>query len=185
MNTCCIDKRSSAELSEAINSMYKWYAGAEVCFAYLSDYFEFGFSTFEGSRWFRRGWTLQELLAPRKVLIFDATWSELGTRNILKHVIAKTTGIDIRALQGYWKIQDEFSIVQKMSWAAMRETTRREDLAYCLLGIFDINIPIIYEEGNKAFQQLQLEIMKFSEDQSLFAWQDEINIDSEMLGDDC
>jgi hypothetical protein len=182
MDTCCIDKRSSAELSEAINSMYKWYAGAEVCFAYLADYFELGFSTFQGSRWFKRGWTLQELLAPRKVVFFDATWSEIGTRNILKNTIAGITGIDVRALQGYWKIQDEFSIAQKMSWAAMRETTRPEDLAYCLLGIFDINMPILYGEGNKAFQRLQLEIMKLSDDQSLFTWQDESNVDNEMIG---
>ncbi|KAL8856242.1 MAG: hypothetical protein Q9178_007159 [Gyalolechia marmorata] len=173
-DTCCIDKTNSTELSEAINSMYEWYSG-QLCYAYLED----GPSQdrwdstvkdllFSKSRWFTRGWTLQELIAPSSVVFFNATWHPIGTRLDYRDVISKTTNIDIDVLDG----QDPLrcSIANRMSWASRRQTTRIEDLAYCLMGLFGVNMPLIYGEKRRAFLRLQTEIMKISEDHSLFAW---------------
>ncbi|KAI5801899.1 heterokaryon incompatibility protein-domain-containing protein [Pyronema domesticum] len=194
IDTCCIDKRSSTELSEAINSMYKWYAAAELCFVYLDDYTEEDPSVktqqragISESRWFTRGWTLQELLAPKELVFFNSDWEEFGTRSILKGTISKITGIDTNALNGNFgrgQRQGSYSVAQKMAWAAERKTTREEDIAYCLLGIFDICMPIIYGEGMKAFERLQLEIMKFSDDQSILAWRHERDDGIELVADD-
>lgn len=158
--------------------MHKWYGQAKLCLAYLSDVDGWPFQAgepmmepglpFAQSRWFTRGRTLQELLAPPEVIFYDKVWNDMGARSVLKLVISDITGIDPSALGG--SIPDEFSITQKMSWAAKRETTRPKDLADCLLGLFDINMPIIYGKGTKALERLQLEIIKFSDDQSLFAW---------------
>ncbi|KAF2182316.1 HET-domain-containing protein [Zopfia rhizophila CBS 207.26] len=178
VDTCCIDKSSSAELSEAINSMYQWYRNAEVCYAYLSDVSVMtgnivGPSTpseFEESRWFTRGWTLQELLAPTHLLFFDKNWQRIGSRLDLEEHVTKTTGISSAALRG--KELRSFTVAQRMCWASKRKTTRVEDLAYCLLGIFDVNMPLLYGEGQKSFIRLQEGIMKSTEDQTLFAWKD-------------
>ncbi|CAI6226296.1 unnamed protein product [Periconia digitata] len=178
VDTCCIDKSSSAELSEAINSMYQWYQKAEVCYAYLSDVSGttdniFGASTlseFEESRWFTRGWTLQELLAPNQLLFFDKNWQCIGSRSDLEEHVTRITSIDSAALGG--KELCSFTVAQRMCWASNRTTTRVEDLAYCLLGIFDVNMPLLYGEGQKSFIRLQEEIMKSTEDQTLFAWKD-------------
>lgn len=158
--------------------MFDWYKNAELCSVYMEDCVQDVLeisdpkSSFARSRWFTRCWTLQELLAPRKALFFDSKWNEIGTRIILRKAISLITEIDIKALQyDYRKVQHDFSIAQKMSCAAKRQTTRIEDIAYCLLGIFSINMPIIYREGDNGFERLQLEITKFSDDQSLFAWQ--------------
>jgi hypothetical protein len=177
VDTCCIDKRSSAELSEAINSMFLWYQRAAVCYAYLEDvhfddYTE-GYLTwkdhFTNSRWFTRAWTLQELLAPRKVVFYAKGWRLLGTKSSLVKSIERITGIDELTLLDP-KLIHNASVAQRMSWAARRESTRPEDLAYSLLGIFGVNMPILYGEGENAFLRLQEEIIKRSDDQTIFAW---------------
>jgi len=174
VDTCCIDKRSSAELSEAINSMFHWYKSARTCYAYMTDVSpSFGsdasMEDFSKSRWFTRGWTLQELLAPRVVLFFDAGWGSLGSRDLLSSIIATSTGIDIKLLTGTRQIHD-YSIAQRMSWASSRNTTRIEDAAYSLLGIFDVNMPLLYGEGPRAFIRLQEVIIQDSTDETIFAW---------------
>ncbi|KAK5659344.1 hypothetical protein OQA88_1437 [Cercophora sp. LCS_1] len=172
-DTCCIDKSSSAELSEAINSMWTWYKNAEVCYAYLSDVpgdvkTHDPKSAFARSRWFTRGWTLQELVAPRRLEFFAEDWALIGDKATLLDELEAITGINREALAG----QDlaDFSVARRMSWASSRQTTRPEDIAYCLMGIFDVNMPMLYGEGSKAFIRLQEEIMRNTEDQSLFAW---------------
>jgi len=169
IDTCCIDKSSSAELSEAINSMYRWYQEARVCYAYLVDVEKEHFAQqFPRSRWFTRGWTLQELIAPQSVIFYDSRWIPLGSKEDLIEDLVPITGIDKGSLQG--EDLEKASVAQRMSWAAKRETTRIEDRAYSLLGIFDVNMPMLYGEGKKAFLRLQEEIMKISDDQSLFSW---------------
>lgn len=167
VDTCCIDKKSSAELSEAINSMFRWYADADVCYAYLCDVDSK--ESFANSQWFTRGWTLQEYLAPRRLIFYDRSWTAFGSRGVLTGKIQKITGIPIYATEpGRLK---EYCVAERMSWASKRRTTRQEDMAYCLLGIFDINMPLLYGEGDRAFQRLQEEIMKVNADMSLFAWE--------------
>ncbi|KAL9037907.1 MAG: hypothetical protein Q9180_003456 [Flavoplaca navasiana] len=174
VDTCCINKESSAELSEAINSMFRWYKCAAVCYAYLSDV---DINNVNGtsvedqlqqSQWFTRGWTLQELLAPDDVVFYDCNWLPLGTKKTLSKVIQKRTRIHEQALYG--EPLETYSIAQRMSWASQRVTTRSEDIAYCLLGIFDVNMPMLYGEGTKAFLRLEEEIIKQSDDHSIFAW---------------
>ncbi|CAJ2505058.1 Uu.00g124520.m01.CDS01 [Anthostomella pinea] len=173
VDTCCIDKSSSSELSESINSMFRWYRDAAVCFAFLSDLgadvsFEAGFSK-EMCRWLRRGWTLQELIAPKEVELYDEAWSLRGTKSQHIPLVSSATGIDSDVLRDSSRLS-QILVARRMSWASDRETTRAEDLAYCLLGIFDINMPMLYGEGEKAFMRLQEEIVKQSTDLSLFAW---------------
>jgi hypothetical protein len=165
VDTCCIDKSSSAELTESINSMFRWYCKATKCYAYLSDVLyvkedQYWLSSFRGSRWFTRGWTLQELIAPATVEFFSVGGVRLGDKNSLKQEIHEATGIPIEALQG--NPLSNFSVDERMSWAAKRRTTRKEDKAYCLLGIFDIYLPTIYGEGDNAFARLNEEIEKVS-----------------------
>jgi hypothetical protein len=185
-DTCCIDKSSSAELSEAINSMYRWYANAAICYAYLEDapstfphkqvedvvddLTDLTGRRFISCRWFSRGWTLQELLAPRKVTFYGGKgWRLLGTKETLADWIVLATGVDRETLLDPSQLR-KISVARRMSWASNRVTTRVEDVAYCLLGIFGVNMPLLYGEGENAFIRLQEEIMKFSDDQSLFAW---------------
>lgn len=176
VDTNCIDKTSSAELMEAINSMFRWYAKAEICFAYLSDVATAELSTadllskFGSSRWFTRGWTLQELLAPHNLIFYAADWSQIGSKDSsLADEIYNITGIDQDFLTGEESIV-KASIAKKMSWVAKRRTTREEDIAYCMLGLFDINMPLLYGEGMKAFTRLQEEIIKVSNDHTIFCW---------------
>ena len=174
IDTCCIDKSSSAELSEAINSMYRWYRDAQVCYAYMADVVKSEDITvqeisFQRSRWFSRGWTLQELLAPMTVIFCDKNWETLGTKRSLHRQISLATSIDGR----YLVSQAGASVATKMSWAANRETSRTEDIAYCLMGLFDVNMPLLYGEGAKAYIRLQEAILQKSNDDSLFAWRAE------------
>lgn len=176
IDTCCINKESSAELSEAINSMYAWYQGASVCYAYLSDVPAMGeedlseqLSSFAQSKWFQRGWTLQELIAPSDLIILSCDWESMGTKSSLRDVIARVTGINPEILTGQVDFRS-CSLAKRMSWASDRVTTRVEDVAYCLMGMFDVNMPLLYGEGIKAFRRLQEEIIKYSDDESLFAW---------------
>ncbi|KAI1313343.1 heterokaryon incompatibility protein-domain-containing protein [Xylaria venustula] len=169
-DTNCIDKSSSAELTEAINSMFAWYRDSAVCYVYLADVRISGLlEEFKRSRWFTRGWTLQELLAPQKVLFYNTSWAIIGDRHNMSHAILEATRIHVGALQNPNTIPD-YSIAQRMSWAANRRTTRQEDIAYCLLGIFGIHMPLLYGEGLKAFTRLQEEIIKVSDDHSILAW---------------
>ncbi|KAL6412042.1 hypothetical protein AUP68_04422 [Ilyonectria robusta] len=166
VDTNCIDKSSSAELTEAINSMFSWYRNALVCYAYLEDVPE---KSFENSRWFTRGWTLQELLAPNIVEFYDDGWTMLGTKKNLATKISKVTGIEMK----YLVERRDFthvSVATRMNWISHRETTLEEDMAYCMLGIFDINMPLLYGEGRKAFMRLQEEIIRVSDDHTIFCW---------------
>ncbi|KAJ4186423.1 hypothetical protein NW755_007718 [Fusarium falciforme] len=176
VDTNCIDKTSSAELSEAINSMFAWYRDAEVCYVFLVDVPPVPisgldrFRDFRKSRWFTRGWTLQELLAPREVVFYDQNWQKIGNRSeSLREVIATITQIDVYFITGTSTLIRS-SVAQKMSWLSRRVTTRVEDMAYCMLGVFDINMPLLYGEGMKAFVRLQEEIVKTSTDHTIFCW---------------
>ncbi|THU90976.1 HET-domain-containing protein, partial [Dendrothele bispora CBS 962.96] len=171
IDTCCINKESSAELSEAINSMFRYYRNSIVCYAHLFDVRRGSTSSlnFYKCKWFTRGWTLQELLAPSNVIFLDMDWVELGTKHSLQDFIAAGTGIPTRALVDF--DGESFSVAQMMSWASQRRTTREEDQAYCLMGIFGVHMPALYGEGAvNAFTRLQLEIIKRSYDQSIFVW---------------
>ncbi len=174
IDTCCIDKTSSAELSEAINSMFRYYSLAGECFAYLEDVpgDEPDFipeDQFMKSKWHTRGWTLQELIAPHIVSFVSASWTVIGDKWFNSGLVEEATGVPVNVLQDPARMK-EFSIAQRMSWSSRRVTTREEDEAYCLLGIFDINMPTLYGEGRKAFRRLQEEIMRQSPDTTLFAW---------------
>jgi hypothetical protein len=180
VDTCCIDKASSAELQEAINSMYRWYRDAEVCIVYLGDIpkprpdgyttaSEIARTSLKSSRWVRRGWTLQELIAPAVCRFYFQDWTLLGEKVEFLKELSDATGIPIRVLDESSSI-DEVSVAERMSWAAHRQSTRVEDVAYCLLGIFDIHMPLLYGEGTKAFIRLQEEILRTTDDYSLFSW---------------
>ena len=173
VDTCCINKESSSELSEAINSMYRWYKASAVCYVFLSDVH---MRTVKrdveqqiiSSVWFTRGWTLQELIAPLNVVFYDRHWEFLGTKQTLSSLLEVKTGIDEAILNG--EPLSRCSIAQRMSWASKRVTTRVEDTAYCLLGIFDVNMPLLYGEREKAFLRLQEQIIRQSDDHTIFAW---------------
>jgi hypothetical protein len=182
IDTCCIDKSSSAELSEAINSMFAWYRDSDVCYAFLSDFAPRQESvSLADCRWFTRGWTLQELIAPQTVLFYDAAWNKVGDKVLLAQEISSITRIDEDVLTGATSI-DTSSVANRMGWAARRRTTRPEDIAYCLMGLFSVNMPLLYGEGIKAFARLQEEIMKGSTDPSLFVWVDEEAPDDKQYG---
>ncbi|KAK1956063.1 HET-domain-containing protein [Colletotrichum sublineola] len=177
IDTCCIDKTSSTELSEAINSMFYWYRNSAVCYVYLSDatgtqpaFVEDCSSQTKPvvARWYSRGWTLQEVIAPAKIRFFRRDWTDLGSKEDHLNAISRITGMDIYALQG--GELSRISVARRFNWLARRKTTRVEDMAYCMLGIFDINMPLLYGEGAKAFIRLQEEIINATEDQSIFAW---------------
>lgn len=200
IDNCCINKSSATEEAESINSMFKWYRDARVCITYLSDVrsgvspnppayhqtvAEPGikkdppslsdrvFQRFnrddEPSEWFSRGWTLQELLAPRDMDFYDADWRFIGTKASLAAQISHISGIDAAYLTGARHFR-KACIATKMSWAAGRTTTRVEDMAYSLFGLFGITMTPQYGEGPRAFMRLQQELLATTEDESLFAW---------------
>jgi len=181
VDTCSIDKTSSTELGEAINSMFKWYREAAVCYAFLEDVSTkqpaepkrictptSGGIGLTNSRWFTRGWTLQELIAPSNMEFYDKDWNLIGEKQDMISELRNITGIDAFVLQG--GPLEQVSIARRMSWAAYRQTSREEDIAYSLLGIFGVNMPLLYGEGARSFLRLQEEILKQSADQTLFAW---------------
>ncbi|GAP87911.1 putative het domain-containing protein [Rosellinia necatrix] len=177
VDTCCINKSSSSELEEAINSMFKWYRNAEVCYAFLEDFKcgqvqnSIGNATqlgFGHCRWFTRGWTLQELIAPKVVEFYDSEWHKVAEKEKDAAELRVITGIDEFILKG--GPLHEVSVGKRMSWAAGRKTTREEDTAYGLLGLFGVNMPLIYGEGSKAFRRLQEQILNKTADGTLFAW---------------
>ncbi|KAH7014322.1 heterokaryon incompatibility protein-domain-containing protein, partial [Microdochium trichocladiopsis] len=189
VDTNCIDKSSSAELSEAINSMFTWYKRSKVCLVHLADVAALPVPQgsesapgpdpgsgsvdagpdLERSRWFRRGWTLQELLAPRRMIFYSADWQQVGTGSTLETRLSAITGISAHYLRKdnpLWTA----GVAEKLSWLAGRTTTRQEDMAYCMLGIFRINMPLLYGEGPRAFVRLQEEIIRRTNDHTIFAW---------------
>ena len=186
IDTVCINKLSSAELSETINCMYTWYQRSVECYVLLDDIpvlndrntsqregilrttglLPDGFSL---SRWFTRGWTLQELLAPASVRFYDRNGDFIGTRSEMATSISYATGIHPLYLRKAKSIEDA-SVAQRMSWASRRKTTRTEDTAYALMGLFGVSMPLLYGEGEKAFLRLQLAIVEQSDDGSIFAW---------------
>lgn len=187
IDSCCIDKSSSAELSEAINSMWTWYRAAAECYVFLFDVTitpkrgpagqsspldAASLNALSAARWFTRGWTLQELLAPPQVLFFNNKWDHVASKAELSNELSVITKIPLVFLNGTVPPDDgkRCSVAMKMSWVSKRQTTRTEDMAYCMLGLFDVHMPLIYGEGRKAFMRLQLEILKKSDDDSLFAW---------------
>ncbi|XXG94512.1 hypothetical protein Hte_000769 [Hypoxylon texense] len=191
MDTCCIDKRSSADLSEAINSMYRYYRDAAVCFIYLEDVRRCVetedspsavsvlasrdqlLAAVRTTRWLTRGWTLQELVAPARRCFFTADWTEIEDGADLLDVLAESTGIGRNVLDDR-DVLRSINIAERMKWASKRQTTRAEDVAYSLMGLFDVNFPVLYGEGMKnAFKRLQLEIIQSSFDMTIFAWRGE------------
>ena len=166
IDTCCINKGDAVELSEAINSMYQWYKGSKICIAYLEDVPQ---KQLTDSHWFDRGWTLQELISPKAVTFFDHDWNIVGTKIELIADLSHKTRIPKDILSHTTK-PSSCSVAQRMSWAANRITTRVEDRAYSLMGLFDINMPMIYREREKAFLRLQQQIIQRSKDESIFAW---------------
>ncbi|KAK4183155.1 heterokaryon incompatibility protein-domain-containing protein [Podospora australis] len=194
VDTCCIDKSSSAELSETINSMYKFYERAMKCYAILSDVvaspdndaftdpqqyldqhppgttgeYLTQYPLFE-SRWWTRGWTLQELIAPHDVEFYNCRWEYLTSKRACKELIRRFSGID-EPILSHSRSLETVCVADRMSWAAGRYTTREEDMAYCLLGIFNVNMPLLYGEGANAFQRLQQEILALTEDYTLLLW---------------
>lgn len=181
VDTCCINKSDITELSEAINSMFYWYRDASRCYVYLADVSrpltndnssavnlpcE---SAFRRSRWFTRGWTLQELIAPISVEFFDNDCQLIGNKKTLERYICDITGIPAKALQG--NDLSDFTVTERFAWAENRETTRKEDIAYSLLGIFNIHMPLIYGEGKEhAFRRLREEIERASKGNVLVPW---------------
>ena len=174
VDTCCIDRSAMQELQTAINSMFRWYQRASKCYVYLSDVqvpeevqdaqsFRIAWEdAFRQSRWFTRGWTLQELLAPSTVEFFSKDRKLLGSKASLERAVHEITKVPIGALRGQQRLS-EFSVSERMSWAANRQTTYKEDKIYCLLGIFDVFLPLIYGEGEEyASQRLKEEIQRRS-----------------------
>lgn len=181
IDTCCIDKSNSAELTESINSMFNWYQSAEVCYAYIVDVADGpseearDFESLRKSEWFTRGWTLQELLAPRNVSFFDTNWRKFGTKFKMAVVLESITKIDLRLLDANSAGRDPTGVLSlpygvRMSWVWGRTTSRPEDLAYCLIGLFDVNMSFLYGEGReRAFRRLLAEVVRNSTDESIFA----------------
>lgn len=183
IDSCCIDKTSSAELSESINSMYRWYECASVCYVHLDDMpasqsvantarrrSSLDLEALKQCRWFTRGWTLQEMIASRhNMKFYDCAGNFLGTLKDLVYHISEITGVHSAMLNGTSKLSS-YSVAQRMSWASNRRTTRVEDRAYSLLGIFGISLVATYGEGVKAFARLQEEILKTGVDHTIFAW---------------
>ena len=177
-DTCCINKESSSELEEAIRSMYRWYHNAEICIAYLGE--SLSEEDFEYEPWFARGWTLQELLAPRRIRFYGKHWAPIKRGNHLANdklnfglmeTIEKVTRIPQADLTGFAPSCSR--VYEKMIWASKRRTTRIEDRAYCLLGIFDISMPISYGEGSWAFHRLMEVILQRCGESGILAWSGE------------
>ncbi|KAK5682110.1 hypothetical protein LTS10_005235 [Elasticomyces elasticus] len=176
VDTICINKADNAELSESINSMYAWYQNAAVCYAHLSDVSgrtppQKGANqvAFHHSEWFRRGWTLQELLAPSKVVFFASDWSVLGNLTDLVRLVSEAAGIPETVLCHDTAPQD-CTIAQRLSWASRRTTHRVEDMTYSLLGLLDINMSLRYGEGRRAFFRLQRKLLRKPDDLTVLAW---------------
>jgi hypothetical protein len=180
IDTCCINKADTTELGEAINSMFRWYENAQVRYAYLEDVPPRYYASnehmetegvpwkwhFRSTRWFKRGWTLQELLAPTYLLFMDNGWGLLGSREEFANEVETATGIAVKHLLDF----NPCCLATKLSWAVSRQTTREEDRAYSLLGLLEINMPLIYGEGKRSFIRLQQELIRNYSDETILAW---------------
>jgi hypothetical protein len=173
VDTCCIDRSNHTELSEAINSMFRWYRDAVKCYVYLVDVSSRGPSAgesisrsmwgleFRQSRWFTRAWTLQELIAPGTVEFFSREGELLGNKVLLELLLQEITGIPVEVFRG--KSLAEYPVDKRMIWATERTAKRKEDEAYCLLGLLDVYMPLNYGEGRvNAFTRLEEEMRKRS-----------------------
>jgi hypothetical protein len=172
-DTCCIDKTSSAELEESIRSMYNWYANSRVCIVHLRDTINIG--DMGEDPWFTRGWTLQELIAPCTIKFLNKNWGKIITGNndkenspFLNH-ITNITGINYSSLRHFFPKSANRDL-EPLIWASRRRTTRVEDMAYCLIGIFRLSLPIAYGEGKRAFFRLQMELLQTENETNLLAW---------------
>ncbi|KAH7890838.1 heterokaryon incompatibility protein-domain-containing protein [Phlebopus sp. FC_14] len=176
-DTCCIDKTSSSELDEAIRSMFRWYSNSYVCIAYLGD--SSTASDFEDEVWFMRGWTLQELLAPTLLKFYGKGWLPISNSFNDKQdasvisVISRVTTIPEDDLVAY--IPGPQRVREKMMWAARRRTTRVEDIAYSLIGVFDLGMAIAYGEGDRAFYRLMVEIVESCHEWDIFLFEGEVS----------
>lgn len=184
VDTCCIDKTNAAELSEAIHGMYKWYANSYLCIVHLAE--STSYADWDGESWFKRGWTLQELLAPKRLKFYDKNWQPFtppaidDDRKLVDTALPleKITGIsdavltadNSQGVQGhsFWDI---------MSWASRRQTTRVEDRAYCLIGLFRVSLTIAYGEGQRAFSRLVEAIAVKNPSWDIFAWFGQPSVD--------
>jgi hypothetical protein len=184
IDSCCIDKTNNAELSESINSMFRWYSEAALCLVYLNDFDANAAASdrdtmLRRARWFSRGWTLQEIVAARAANFYDSAWCHFGTRASLRNELTSITKIDAEVFSlpqnsdvvVIRDLLDSIPVGRRMAWAATRQTTRPEDMAYCLIGLFSVSMPMLYGEGGQqAFIRLQEEIIRDNNDLSLFAW---------------
>lgn len=188
-DTCCIDKTSTSELQKSIISMFKWYRNSDITIIYLGDVSDDSIEALRESVWFMRGWTLQELIAPKRIVFFKSDWTPLLTSidlpvdnykvsTTFRQLITEITGIDDDALTNFDPTSRHITIRQRMSWATRRKTTEIEDIAYCLMGIFNVHFPVMYGEGDGAFTRLQIEIMAVSDDPSLFDWTGKLGANS-------
>ena len=188
----CIDKSSSTELEESIRSMFNWYRNSKICIVHLAD--TTSFWTVVRDTWFTRGWTLQELLAPKKIKFFGKSWQYItldSTDNdkdldfklkvSLWRVISTLTKIPLRTLLDFTPGINHAR--DALVWVSKRKTTRVEDIAYCLIGLLGIPFSIAYGEGNMAFRRLQVEILQQSHDMGLFAWTGQPSAYNSMLAE--
>ncbi|CAG8651429.1 1559_t:CDS:1 [Acaulospora colombiana] len=200
-DTVCINKTSSAELDESLRSMYAWYRDSHVCIVWLSETDHV--SQMERDPWFTRGWTLQELLAPKRVAFYARFWAQItksdsdkledkkkleaeeadeeteNTEAALWPTISEITGIPLEDLLDFKP--GPFDIGKRLSWASKRRTTRVEDQAYCLIGIFNVVLPIAYGEHDRAFYRLQAELVQSCNDKSIFGWKEKASQYNSML----
>ncbi|KAG2033625.1 hypothetical protein BDR03DRAFT_660306 [Suillus americanus] len=178
-DTCCIDKSNNVELQESIISMFSWYRLSSVTIVHLSDVIDE--ESFRNSVWFTRGWTLQELIAPRLVWFYKKDWTPyIDSKQNHKNdphvieIISEITSIGATDLNefvpGLHVGSDESEVKKRMSWLASRKTAKVEDMAYCMMGIFGVHMPVMYGERENAFVRLQKEVMNLTDDLSLFDW---------------
>ena len=171
MDTCFIDKTNLADTQEAINAMVRWYRRSGTCYGHLegvdcvSTHQTMG-RNLRSARWFQRGWTLQELLAPVNFVFVDQKWEKIGTREEFAEDVASACRMSVQHLMNF----ETQPVAVKLSWASHRKTTVEEDQAYSLLGLFNISIPLCYGEGELAFRRLLLELIKNYNDTSIFAF---------------
>ncbi|KAF9472078.1 hypothetical protein BDN70DRAFT_763404, partial [Pholiota conissans] len=164
MDTVCINKDSSSELDESIRSMYAWYERASICIVHLSE--TQTITQIPHDSWFTRGWTLQELIAPKILNFYSSDWRRLtqyGNNDKQNNVVLSF--IKQATTMSSWEVtstsKHHVPLSRKMQWAASREVTREEDRAYSLMGIFDVSISTAYGEGTyRAFLRLLEEILK-------------------------
>ncbi|KAG2363283.1 heterokaryon incompatibility protein-domain-containing protein [Suillus spraguei] len=176
IDTCCIDQTSSAEVQKSISSMFSWYRGSALTIVYLSDVLESSNRALSLSQWFRRGWTLQELLAAKVIRLYKKDWTPFSQSAVFNHknvaeilvALESITGIQKSYLKFYCPSVEDPRV--KLRWAHNRVTKEKEDEAYCLMGIFGFTMPVTYGEGHHAFSRLLMEIMKRTGDATLLDW---------------